>query len=191
MVLFYRIRQYWGSNLKSRFYCIPGLLISFIMSLSPSFRFSNLVLRFFNSGVDKNIMIHSGVRFILPTRMKIGKGTTINSGCLIDSRCGIEIGKNCMIGRGSKLFTLGHDLDDDFFGSVGENILLRDGVIVFPYVLIMPGVEIEKNSVILPGSVVTKNVPKNCVYGGVPATFIRKRNCSPKYSHNYNIFFGV
>ncbi|RTR35964.1 acyltransferase [Shewanella canadensis] len=177
--------------MKKRFYCLPGVLVSFMMSLSPSFRFSNFILRMFNSEVEKNITIHSAVRFILPTRMKIGEGTTINAGSLIDSRCHVEIGKNCMIGRGSKLFSLGHDLDDDFFKSVGSKITLGDGVVVFPYVLIMPGVIIDDNAVILPGSVVTKSVPRNCVYGGVPAKFIRRRECNPSFSHNYNVYFGV
>ncbi len=177
--------------MKKRLYCIPGVLISFLMTLSPSFRVSNYILRLFNSGVSTKVTVHSGVRFVLPTRMKIGEGTTINSGALTDSRCWIEIGKNSMVGRGAKLFTLGHDLDDPTFRSVGSKITIGDNAVIFPYVLVMPGVTIGNNSVVLPGSVVTKDTLENGIYGGTPAKFMRYRDCTPNFSHNYNVFFGV
>ena len=40
--------------------------------------------------------------------------------------------------------------------------------------IILPGVNIGDNSVIAAGSVVTKDVPENCLYGGNPAKFIKK-----------------
>lgn len=39
--------------------------------------------------------------------------------------------------------------------------------------LIMPGVTIGDNVIIAAGSVVTKEIPSNSVYGGVPAKFIK------------------
>ena len=41
---------------------------------------------------------------------------------------------------------------------------------------ILPGVTIGNNVVIAAGAVVTKNVPDNCVAGGVPAKIIREIN---------------
>ena len=38
---------------------------------------------------------------------------------------------------------------------------------------ILPGVTIGENAVIAAGSVVTKDVPNNCIVGGVPAKFIK------------------
>ncbi len=38
----------------------------------------------------------------------------------------------------------------------------------------MPGVTIGENSVVAAGSVVTKNVPPNCLVAGVPANVLRK-----------------
>lgn len=40
----------------------------------------------------------------------------------------------------------------------------------------MPGVTIGNNVVIAAGAVVTKDVPDNCVVGGVPAKMIREIN---------------
>ncbi len=50
----------------------------------------------------------------------------------------------------------------ELFGTVGAN----------PAVL--PGVTIGNNVVIAAGAVVTKNIPDNCVAGGVPAKVIKK-----------------
>lgn len=38
----------------------------------------------------------------------------------------------------------------------------------------MPGVEIGNNVVIAAGAVVTKNIPDNCIAGGVPAGVIKE-----------------
>lgn len=40
-------------------------------------------------------------------------------------------------------------------------------------VTILPGVTIGNNVVVAAGAVVTKDVPDNCVVGGVPANVIR------------------
>jgi len=43
----------------------------------------------------------------------------------------------------------------------------------------MPGVIIGNNSVVGANSVVTKNIPENAIYGGIPAKLIR-------YKKEYN-----
>jgi len=40
-------------------------------------------------------------------------------------------------------------------------------------VTVLPGVDIGENSVIGAGSVVTKNIPGNQLWAGIPARFIR------------------
>jgi acetyltransferase-like isoleucine patch superfamily enzyme len=52
-------------------------------------------------------------------------------------------------------------------------IIIKDNVYVGVRSIIMPGVTIGNNCVIAAGSVVTKDVPDNCVVGGVPARFIK------------------
>ena len=51
---------------------------------------------------------------------------------------------------------------------IGKRVWIGSGAIV------LPGVTIGDNSVIGAGSVVTKDVPEDCVYGGNPAKFIKK-----------------
>jgi acetyltransferase-like isoleucine patch superfamily enzyme len=40
--------------------------------------------------------------------------------------------------------------------------------------IIMKGVHIGDNSIVAAGSIVTKNVPQSSLFGGNPATLIRK-----------------
>jgi maltose O-acetyltransferase len=50
----------------------------------------------------------------------------------------------------------------------------------------MPGVTLHKNCVVLPGSVVTKDIDANAVAGGNPAKVLRYRNVeTPSQSYSY------
>jgi len=54
-----------------------------------------------------------------------------------------------------------------------KSVKIRRNVWLEAGVTICPGVTIGENSVIGAGSVVTKDVPSNTVYAGVPAKFIK------------------
>lgn len=51
--------------------------------------------------------------------------------------------------------------------NIGNNVWIGAGAIV------LPGVTISDNSIIGAGSVVTKDVPRNCVVAGNPAKIIK------------------
>ena len=105
----------------------------------------------------------------------LGKNVFINAGCRFQDQGGIYIGDGTFIGHNVILATLNHDMNPDSRGDmypkpihIGKKVWIGSGAIV------LPGVSIGDNSVIAAGSVVTKNVPENVVYGGNPAKFIKK-----------------
>ena len=105
----------------------------------------------------------------------LGKNVFINSGCHFQDQGGIYIGDGTFIGHNVILATLNHDLNPNSRGDMwpkpihlGKKVWIGSGAIV------LPGVSIGDNSVIAAGSVVTKDVPENCLYGGNPAKFIKK-----------------
>ncbi|MBC7343530.1 MAG: hypothetical protein H5U02_13980 [Clostridia bacterium] len=51
---------------------------------------------------------------------------------------------------------------------VGENVWLGSRVIV------QKGVSTGNNSIVTPQSVVTRDIPPNCIAGGIPARVIRQ-----------------
>ena len=170
---------------------MPGVIGSLLMSLQPSFRVSSLVLRLMGNNVSNKAFIHNGVRFVVLKNITIGDYSTVNSKCLLDSRYPLLIGKNVMLGRECKVFTLGHDINDAHFSSKGGEVTIYDNVVIFPYSIIMPGVTIGEGAVIYPGSVVTKDVGPREVVGGSPASFIKHRCVDIEYTHDYKMYFGV
>ncbi|MCV5360328.1 acyltransferase, partial [Escherichia coli] len=72
--------------------------------------------------------------------LSIGKHSTINYGCFLDNRGGLDIGDNVNISHCVKIYTMGHDLDDPFAKLVKGRVQIGSNSWVFPNVLIMPGV---------------------------------------------------
>lgn len=88
----------------------------------------------------------------------------------------IEIGNDCQITAGVKIFTHGGAKvarykypKFDVFGKVkiGNNVYIGNNA------LIMPGVSIGNNVLVAAGSVVCKSVPDNVVIGGNPARILQ------------------
>ena len=102
--------------------------------------------------------------------VNIGNDTRIQSHSFICE--GVIIGKHCFISHGT-IFT------NDLFDSPSiENWIMRktivgDNVRIGSNVTLLP-VNIGNNAIIGAGSVVTKDVPPNCVVAGNPAKVIKK-----------------
>lgn len=148
------------------------------------FRFIKLIIdlywRFFKS--PEKYARHLGVR--------------IGENCLIATRNWstepylIIIGNNVQITNNVSIHTHGgaHTArqfypDFDFFGKV----VIEDWVYIGAYSQIMPGVTIGQGSVVAAGSIVTKSIPPNTVFGGNPARFICTTNDFIKNNIKYNL----
>jgi acetyltransferase-like isoleucine patch superfamily enzyme len=107
---------------------------------------------------------------------KVGKSVSLVN-ALLDCNAQITIGDYVSFGHDCRVLTGYHDMTlrgAERQASVRcEPITIKDGVWIASGVTICPGVTIGENSVIGAGSVVTRDVPENCFYAGVPAKFIR------------------
>lgn len=95
----------------------------------------------------------------------------------------IHIGDNVMIGVGSHIFdTNFHNINpvdriqkkDPKDTVRTAPIIIKDNVFIGAFSIILKGVTIGKNSVVAAGSVVTKSIPDNQIWGGNPAQFIKE-----------------
>ncbi len=104
----------------------------------------------------------------------IGKNVFINHACSFLDLGGITIEDNVLIGPRVNLVTENHPIDPTQRKSlVLGAILIKKNAWIGAGATILPGVTIGENSIVAAGSVVNKDVPDNCIYGGVPAKFIK------------------
>lgn len=107
--------------------------------------------------------------------LEIGSGVFINYGASLSAHDHVHIGD------GSQIGTYAIMMDNDYH-KVGQldatpdsaPIILGKNVWLGVRVVVLKGVTIGDNSVIGAGSVVTKDVPANCLAAGVPAKVIRR-----------------
>lgn len=112
-----------------------------------------------------------------PIRLAIGKEAqlTIGKNCFLNSviiaaNQSVEIGDHCRFGPFVHLMDSDfHDLHDRTAAGKAGPISIGEGVQLGTRVIVLHSVTIGKNAVVLPGSVVTKDVPSGAIVGGVPA----------------------
>lgn len=105
----------------------------------------------------------------------LGKNVFINAGCKFQDQGGIYIGDDVLIGHNVVFATLNHHLNPQKRGNlIPSAIHIGNKVWIGSNSTILSGVTIRDGAVIAAGAVVTCDVPENCIYGGVPARFIKK-----------------
>ena len=114
-------------------------------------------------------------------KLILQRGAIVAAGCCIRAAGGvISIGVNSGVGQGSVVVAASHligpdktylrcEWDEARTGvTIGSNCWIGAGCIL------LPGISIGDNAVIGAGSVVSKSVPENEIWAGVPARFLRK-----------------
>ena len=131
-----------------------------------------------------------GVEIRTGQNVRIGNNCIFNKNVLLDGRGGkISIGNNVDIAQETNIWTLEHDVHDDFHTDRGGDVTIEDYVWVASRATILPGVRIGRGAVVAAGSIVTKNVPPMAIVGGTPAKIIGTRRSGLKYTLNYRPWF--
>lgn len=146
--------------------------------------------------------IYSSVRMDTPPyrNFSLGKRSVIESFCCInnavgdivigdDTRIGIHntiigpvtIGSHVNLAQGVVVTALNHNFKDTSHliseqGIITNQVTINDDVWIGANTVILPGVTIGKHVVVAAGAVVTKDVPDNCVVGGIPARILKDLN---------------
>lgn len=180
--------------------CLEGLA-----ELAAEVRLRKQVMREHSGVViEKNVVIlgYAAERFTA-TRTRISRGTVLsfgddvtgygkiaigadtwigqNNNLRASEMASITIGKDCLISQFCTLVAASHQIK---FGTPIRlqpqsqeklGVILGDDVWLGVGVTVLPGVSIGSGAVIGAGSVVTKNVPENEIWAGVPASKIGER----------------
>jgi len=91
----------------------------------------------------------------------------------------LQIGEDSMIGANGYIITENHGkqrtgIPFNQQGFVGADVVIGRNVWLGSHVTILPGVTIGDNAIVGAGAVVTKNIPANETWAGVPAKKISK-----------------
>lgn len=139
-------------------------------------------------GKDTNFLM--GVEFRAGKNISIGSNSVINKKVLLDGRGGkLTIGNNVDIAQETNIWTLEHDVHDDYYKAKGADVKIEDFVWIASRVTILPGVKIGKGAVVAAGSIVTKDVPEMTIVGGSPAKVLGERKSKLLYEFNYKPWF--
>ena len=112
-------------------------------------------------------------------RIRIGSGTYINRGTILDARNKLHIGRNVMIGPNCYFTDANHGTAPGY--SVKSqpmqlaSLIIEDEAWIGAHVVILPGVRIGKDAVVGAGAVVTRDVPAGKITCGVPARVTHQR----------------
>lgn len=112
-----------------------------------------------------------------PAFLKIGVNSSIGDRTIINVRRSVTIGQRTQVSWNCQI------MDTDFHTIYDENGLaapdvlpveIGSDVLIGTNAIILKGVRIGSGAVVAAGSVVTRDVPENCVVAGNPARVIRK-----------------
>jgi acetyltransferase-like isoleucine patch superfamily enzyme len=100
--------------------------------------------------------------------------------CYVDATGGIAIGNDVSIAHGTSIMSTTHKYEnidipikDQGFNS--SKTVIRNNVWIGAKATILSGILIESGSIVAANAVVTKDIAKNTVVGGVPAKIIKER----------------
>lgn len=134
-----------------------------------------------NFSLGRNSIIEcTGVIRELGESLTIGNHVGIAANAFISVRGKVKIGDDCIFGPGVSIHAENHvfeNLDKPIRlqGSDRKGVSIGKNCWIGSKVTILDGVKIGDNCVIAAGAVVNKDLPDNCIAGGVPCRVLKMR----------------
>jgi acetyltransferase-like isoleucine patch superfamily enzyme len=122
--------------------------------------------------------------------VKVGKNVWISKLVYIDENHpeAISIGDNTTIGFRTTIYS------HFYFGRrrkvISEKVVIGNNVFIGPHCLILPNVRIGDNVVIMGGSVISKNIPPNTMWGPAATEMISKITVPLTSEYSYDEFLN-
>lgn len=160
------------------FFILQKLIGNSTILISAKLR--GLLYKNFFKNVGINFKVHDNVIIKLPSYISIGDNLTLNQNTYITGADGLSIGDNVMMGSGVKITTSKHMYDFIDIPMIKQDIInnpivIEKDVWIGFNAVILDGVIIKEGSIVGANSLINRNIDKFCIYGGVPAKFIKNR----------------
>ena len=181
-----KIRYQFNSFLSAFFFYFVNRILSHV----PFHFIRNIIYEIIVDKIGVNNSFLMGLELRNPTNIEIGNNNVFNRNVLLDGRGGkLIIGNNVDIAQETNIWTLEHDVHDDYHKDKGADVIIEDYVWIASRCTILPGVRIARGAVVACNSVVTKDVPEMAIVAGVPAKIIGTRKSALEYKLNHKPFF--
>lgn len=140
--------------------------------------------RIMGFGRGGDFLLHFTSRINSPKNLRISnhqKSSTVylslatSGGCYYQAINGIEFGEGTIWANNCSFISANHSFKDLSEHDKTAKIIIGKNVWIGSQCVILPSVQINDNSIIGAGSVVTKSIPKNSIAVGNPAKIIAKR----------------
>ena len=161
--------RFWNYWLDFKIYLVDGF------GTWPIWTIRKFVYRSSGLKIGKGSKIHTGCRFFEPKNILIGKDSVVGEFAFLDGRDKLVIGDHTDIASQVLIYNSEHDINDELFTAHNQPVIIGNYVFIGPRAVVLPGVTIGDGAVIAAGAIVTKDVPKGKIFGGVPAKEIGER----------------
>ena len=121
--------------------------------------------------VGHRIAVEHNFHCDLGYNIHVGENFYAGFNCTILDMAEVRIGDNCLIAPNVGIYTAGHNMNpiDRHKTGFAKQITIGNNVWIGGHCVIVGGINIGDNSIIAAGSVVTKDIPANCIFAGNPA----------------------
>ncbi len=198
------LRLYWPNKLflgkRVQFFNIQNIQLGKWTKLGDYCYLSALGKGKLSLGDNVGIGAHS--RIIISTSFQnigehitIGNNVGIGEFAYLGGAGGLTIGNDCIVGQYFSCHPENHNYKNTNLkiraqGVNRKGIFIGENCWIGSKVTILDGVTIGNNCIIAAGAVVNKNMPNNCIIGGVPAKVIKQidaKNISEEKKYKLSI----
>ena len=127
-----------------------------------------------------NVAVMTGVYFFNISNLEIGSNVSIHPMCYIDSIGNIKIGNDVSIAHGVSIISFNHLYIDQSVSIKYQDvqlkeIIIEDNVWIGAKATVLCGIKIEEGSIVGANCLVSRDVKKNTIVGGVPNRVLKER----------------
>ncbi|MBU2075893.1 MAG: acetyltransferase [Actinobacteria bacterium] len=160
---------------------VEPLLLRNPLQLSSRLRVATL--RFFGAQIGRGVICRPGLRVRFPWKLAIGDRCWLGEDVWLHNQDQLTIGADVVISQGSFVTTGTHAYRDDM-ALLTRPVTVEAGAWITSRAMILGGVTVGRNALVLPNTVVRRDVPPNAMFGAADATVVGQRFSPSKDSTN-------